>query len=73
MANQDQLIGAKLGVEEIRQHLGATSLGYLSLKGVMRAIGMGKENFCTACFSGHYPIDVPNDLKLTKMILEPVA
>ncbi|MBW3625414.1 MAG: amidophosphoribosyltransferase [Armatimonadetes bacterium] len=73
MANQDQLIAATMSTEEIRRHIGATSLGYLSLPGVMRAIRVGKENFCTACFSGQYPIDVPNDLKLTKMALEPVG
>ena len=75
MANQDQLLAATMDIEEIRDHIGAKSLGYLSMRGLMNAIGMkgGKDNFCTACFSGQYPIDVPNDLKLTKMILEPVA
>ena len=40
MDNQDQLIASKKSVEEIRKHIGATSLGYLSLNGLTRAIGM---------------------------------
>ena len=45
MANQDELVAAKHSVDEIRRMIGATSLGYLSLEGVVRAIGMGKDSF----------------------------
>jgi amidophosphoribosyltransferase len=70
MADRKDLIAAKRSVEEIRQHIGADSLHYLSLKGVMRAIGMHRDRFCHACFSGDYPIEVPHDLRLSKFALE---
>ena len=44
--------------------IGATSLGYLSLEGVVRAIGMHKDKFCRACFDGKYPIPVPPDVRM---------
>jgi len=70
MANQDDLIAAKKSVEDIRRHIGAASLGYLSLDGVVKAIGMGKENFCRACFDNKYPIPVPPEVRNTKLMLE---
>ena len=59
MANQQDLVAASHSVEEIRQMIGATSLGYLSLGGVARAIGIDGDKFCRACFDGEYPIEVP--------------
>jgi|YNPNPStandDraft_1061719.scaffolds.fasta_scaffold19391_2 amidophosphoribosyltransferase len=70
MDSQDQLIAAKMSVEQIRQKVGATSLAYLSLSGVLRAIGLPKQYFCRACFDGKYPIEIPEDIKLSKMMLE---
>lgn len=70
MANQDELVAAKHSVEEIRQLIGATSLGYLSLGGVVRAVGLNKENFCRACFDGKYPIPIPHDVRVSKLMLE---
>lgn len=70
MANQEELVAAKHSVEEIRQLIGATSLGYLSLEGGMRAIGMNKDKFCRACFDGKYPIEVPQDVRVSKLMLE---
>ncbi len=58
MATKWELIAANKSVEEIRQHIGADSLGYLSLEGLMRAIGQPAERLCNACFTGVYPIDV---------------
>lgn len=68
MANEDQLVAAKHSIEEIRKHIGATSLGYLSLEGVMKAIGMNKDKFCRACFDGKYPITIPLELRMSKLI-----
>ena len=68
MADEDQLVAAKHSIEEIRQHIGATSLGYLSLEGVVKAIGMNKDKFCRACFDGKYPITIPLELKMSKLI-----
>jgi amidophosphoribosyltransferase len=70
MANQNELVAATHSVEEIRQMIGATTLGYLSLDGVVRAVGMHKDKFCRACFDGKYPIRVPPDVKVTKLMLE---
>ena len=70
MANEDELVAARLNVESIRKLIGATSLGYLSLDGVVRAIGMHKDKFCRACFDGKYPIPVPTEVRNSKLILE---
>ena len=62
------LIAANLTVEEIRQLIGADTLGYLNVKGLMDVVDGSKGNFCDACFTGVYP--VPVQLELTKLILE---
>ena len=54
----DELIANKMSVDEIKEYLGVDSLHYLSLKGMLDATGKDHSNFCTACFSGDYPIDV---------------
>ena len=68
MASKGELAAAKWTVEEIRKHLGATTLGYLSIEGTVRAVGGEKSGFCLACFNGEYPIPVPADL--TKLAFE---
>lgn len=70
MANQDELVAANHAVEKIRQQIGATTLGYLSLNGVVRAVGVGKDNFCRACFDGKYPLEIPAHIKVSKLMLE---
>ena len=59
MAAKDQLIAAHKSIEEIRQHLGADSLAYLSLEGLEAATGHGEERYCRACLTGKYPTTVP--------------
>ena len=49
-----------VAVEQIRAYVGADSLGYLSLEGMVRASGGAKESYCRACFDGEYPIPVPD-------------
>ena len=68
MASRSELIAAQKSVAEIERHIEADSLGYLSLDGLMRAVGMPQESFCLACFTGHYPI--PVQLALDKLSLE---
>ncbi len=68
MATRWELIANEKSVEEIRRHIGADSLGYLSLEGLMRAIGQSAETFCTACFTGHYPM--PVQLQMDKLAFE---
>ena len=70
MANQNELVAARLSVKQICELIGATSLGYLSLEGVVRAVGMHKDKFCRACFDGKYPIPVPDDVRNSKLMLE---
>ena len=57
--DRSTLIAAQMEVEEIRQHLDADSLGYLSLDGLLEATGVADAGFCTACLSGEYPTDTP--------------
>ena len=71
MAKQEELIASKLSVEEIRKRIGATSLGYMSIKGLVRAIGLKRDKFCLACFDGKYPIEIPDHVKVSKFALEP--
>ncbi|MEO2065404.1 MAG: amidophosphoribosyltransferase [Desulfurobacteriaceae bacterium] len=59
---KEQLIASSHSVEEICRYIEADSLGYLSLEGMIEAAGGGKENFCTACFDGDYPIEVPETI-----------
>ncbi|MEX1051623.1 MAG: amidophosphoribosyltransferase [Gemmatimonadales bacterium] len=53
--DRDELIAANQSIEQIRQHLGVDSLGYLSLDGTLDAAGREGPGFCHACFSGDYP------------------
>lgn len=73
MADQKELVAALKSVEQIRDMIGATSLGYLSLDGVIRAINLPKSLFCRACFDGKYPIPVPPEVRGSKMMLEEPA
>jgi len=57
MGTQDNLIAHKRTVDEIRKIVDADSLTYLSVEGMMRAVGR-KEGYCQACFTGQYPINV---------------
>jgi len=59
MPTRHELVASDLSVEEIRRFVGADSLGYLSLEGMVAATGAPKDNFCRACFDGEYPIEVP--------------
>ena len=68
MARRAELIAAHKSVAEIREHIGADSLGYLSLGGLIRATGGTANDFCSACFTGDYPI--PIQLELDKNSLE---
>jgi amidophosphoribosyltransferase len=61
------LIAAAHSIDEIRRFIGADSLAYLSLEGLLAAVGdPAEERFCTACFSGRYPVEVaqPNAAQL---------
>ncbi len=70
MATRGELIAASKSVEEIRAHIGATTLHYLTLEGLQESTGLPRERFCRACFDGDYPIAVPEELAMCKMRFE---
>ena len=59
MADEDELAAAHRSVEEMRMHVGATSLHYLSLEGMQWASRMPEGSVCRACFTREYPTSVP--------------
>jgi len=65
-----ELIAARQSVDEIRAFIGADSLGYLSIGGVLTALDLPYDGFCFACFDGRYPEPVPYDVEARKFILE---
>ncbi len=69
-AGQKELIAARMTVEQIRKHVGADTLVYQTMRGLIRAVGLPKNNFCTACFDGDYPIPIPEEAKVQKFDLE---
>jgi amidophosphoribosyltransferase len=70
MARRDDLIAANKSVEEIGQLIGADSIKYLSLEGLLRAIDLPRDRFCTACLTGVYPL--PVQMEMDKLSLERV-
>jgi amidophosphoribosyltransferase len=60
MSTRQELVAADLSVEQIRAYIGADSLGYLSLDGMVAATGGPKDAFCRACFDGEYPVAIPH-------------
>ena len=63
-----ELIASKYSIKKIRDFIRADSLEYLSLEGMLNAMPLPKNHFCTACFSGDYPTKLPK--RLGKGILE---
>jgi amidophosphoribosyltransferase len=68
--SQEQLIAATKPVEEIAKQLEVDSLAYLSWAGMLEATREDPESFCSACFTGDYPVPVPEQVKRSKLILE---
>ena len=74
MASREELLAANNTLEDIRTIVGADTLGYLSVEGLLEVVGGTKGGFCDACFTGNYP--VPVQLELSKLALvqpEPAA
>jgi amidophosphoribosyltransferase len=67
---ETELIASTHSEDEIRAFIGADSLGYLSIRGVLAALDLPYERFCFACFDGKYPEPVPYDTESRKFILE---
>jgi len=68
MATRAELIAAHKTVPEVRDFIGADSLGYLSIDGLIKAVALPRDTFCLACFTGDYPI--PVQLEMDKLALE---
>jgi amidophosphoribosyltransferase len=60
--DRDQLIAANMSVDEVRDFIGADSLGYLSIEGMIDAIGIDNDSACSACWSGNYPTLTANEM-----------
>ncbi len=70
-ATRAELIANGLDADEIAASVGADSLGYISLEGMVEATGQTADRLCAACFTGKYPIDLPDESLLGKHLLEP--
>jgi amidophosphoribosyltransferase len=71
--SQDQLIAATKSVEDIAKLLEVDSLAYLSWQGMLEATREDPQSFCSACFTGDYPVAVPEQIKRSKLMLEKTA
>jgi len=58
---RSELIAATHSIDEIRDFLEADSLGYLSLEGLLASVGAGRQNYCSSCYTGVYPVAFPRD------------
>jgi len=67
MATYDELIAHRLSVEEIRRHIHADTLAFLSVEGMVTATGRPKSRFCEACFTGCYPVDTEPQAEKTAL------
>jgi amidophosphoribosyltransferase len=63
-----ELIANQFTIEQLSEHLGVDSLGYLSLDGLLSAVG--GHRFCTACFSGDYPVEFQDEGKKLRLRFE---
>ncbi len=70
LARREDLIAARMSVPEVGRFIGADSIGYLSLDGLLTAIDTPNAGFCTGCLTGRYP--VPMQLGMDKLLLERV-
>jgi amidophosphoribosyltransferase len=69
-ADPDELIASSRTVEEVREHIGATSLAYLSLDGLQASTRRPASQFCRACLTRDYPTAIPREAR--KLQVEPV-
>jgi len=60
---RSELIAATHSLDEIRRYIGADSLGYLSLDGLLSAVDDARPHYCTSCYTGEYPVAFPKDEK----------
>jgi len=61
MATRDELIAAHKSIDGVMLALGADSLGYISIDGLVKSIGLPAEDLCLACVTGEYPLEIPGE------------
>jgi amidophosphoribosyltransferase len=61
--NRSELIAATHTLDEIAKYINADSLAYLSLDGMLEAVGQKRGSYCSSCYTGVYPVDFPRDEK----------
>jgi amidophosphoribosyltransferase len=64
-SSKGELIACSKTVEQIGDFIGADSLAYLSLEGMLESMPLPPDHFCTACFTGNYPVKVTDDFEKT--------
>jgi amidophosphoribosyltransferase len=69
-ATRAELIANGLTIDEIRQSIGADSLSFISLDALVESTNVAKDRLCRACFDGVYPVELPEEGKLGKHVLE---
>lgn len=67
---RSELIAANLSVEGIRKYLEADSLGYLSLKSLVKAVNIPHDRLCLACLNGEYPVKIPERMQSLKLFFK---
>jgi amidophosphoribosyltransferase len=68
--NEDELVAAHMPVGEIKSMIGVDGLHFLSIKGLLNIFGEYRNNFCTACFDGKYPVQISRPGESGKYALE---
>ncbi len=72
-ATRAELVAGGVDVEGVRRSIGADTLGYVSLEGLVAATEQPRSRLCMACFDGDYPIPLPDEARLGKHLLEDVS
>lgn len=69
-ATKAELVAANLSIEGIRKYIEADSLGYLSLKNLVRSISLPTKSLCLACLNGEYPVRAPEKMESLKLFFK---
>jgi amidophosphoribosyltransferase len=72
-ATRAELVASGLDTEGVRRSIGADTLGYVSVEGMVAASEQPRSRLCAACFTGEYPIPLPEEAQLGKHLLEDLA
>src|ERR671914_595389 len=73
LADPEEMVANGKTVEEVRDHIGATTLAYLSLEGLQASTRRPESQFCRACLTRDYPTAIPREATLAKLRFEPAS